>query len=77
MTEKAAYYRNFFLSWLISTQAILFCSFHNQPLGFHCRLRALVKTVAYSLAKISECIDFVELNGMAFYSGQKPKSTLS
>lgn len=39
--------------------------------------RALVNTVAYSLAKINECIDFVELNRMAFYSGQKPKSALS
>lgn len=51
--------------------------FFPQPvIGFHCVLGALVKTVAYSLAKINEGIDFVELNRMAFCSGQKPKSTL-
>ena len=34
-------------------------------------------TVVYSSAKINECIEFVELNRMAFYSGQKPRSALS
>lgn len=34
--------------------------------GFRCMLRALVNTEAYSLAEINDCIDFVELNRMAF-----------
>lgn len=76
MTERAACHRNrlIFLR-LISTQAIMLF-FPQAVIGFHCMLGALVKTVAYSLAKINEGIDFVELNRMAFYSGQKPKSTL-
>lgn len=57
-----------------SSHYVLF--FHQPVIGFHCMLGPLVKTVAYSSAKINECIDFVELKRMAFYSGQKPKSTL-
>lgn len=42
--------------------------------GFHSLPWALLSTVAYSLAKINECIDLVELNRMGFYSGPKPRS---
>lgn len=59
------------VAYLKSSHHILF--FLQPAIGFHCMIRAPVKTVAYSLAKINECIEFVELNTMAFSRGQKPK----